>query len=336
MAQHTPKSPVVGIHQDRHGWCRQYKAFADQYGLRSVMLNLFSDDWVSAVMECDAILFKGTMYPESIRILKERAYFIETFLGKTAVPNWNSYWHFDSKAIQRDIFQVQGLTIPETIVTGIQEDIDRLGVSFPEKVVLKETSGAGSSQVRLICNSQFSRWRLGQWQLDSTAYRGANVILRSLQLRPARGPQKIVQRMIENDGFDIRVTTIGNRHAYLFRRLCRDNDFRASGSGRIDYTWDDRYLELIRALVDFSDKMGFNTMAYDVIAGRDGHYYVIEMSASFDEKALEACPNVFRTGEDRVNFERTEPTSPLELQITMLIENCCRVPDKMITGDGRS
>ncbi len=309
--------PVFGIHCDRHGWYRQYSDICDKYGFRRVMLDLFSDDWVTTANACDVVLFKGTMYPDSIRILKERVYFLESMLQKKVVPNYNAYWHFDSKAIQRDIFRAHGMSIPDTVVAGTCDDVNAIGTLFPNRVVVKETSGAGSSQVRLVSNNLLMRWWLRQWQLHSRLFRGVSVALRTIGLRPCRGPQKIVQEMIENEGFDVRVTTIGNEYAYVFRRLCRDNDFRASGSGRIDYGWDDKYIELIYSLVSFSRTLGFNTMAYDVIVGRDGRWYLVEMSASFDDKALTHCPNVFQVSDDLRTLRRIERVSPLQLQIMM-------------------
>lgn len=317
----TECSPLIfGIHCDRHGWHSQYKAICDKYGFPGVMVDLFSDDWVTAVSACDVVLFKGTMYPDSIRILKERVYFLESVLGKKVVPNYNAYWHFDSKAIQRDIFQAYGLNIPHSVVAGTCDDVRTIGAFFPHKVVMKETSGAGSSQVRLVSNNSLMRWSLRQWQLNSILYRCVSIVLRTIGLRPCKGPQKIIQEMVENDGFDIRVTTIGSRYAYVFKRYCRDRDFRASGSGKLDYSWDDKYVELIYSLMAFSRSMGFNTMAYDIIVDRNGRWYLIEMSASFDDKALADCPNVFRVSDDLRGLERIGKVSPLELQIMMFAD----------------
>jgi glutathione synthase/RimK-type ligase-like ATP-grasp enzyme len=45
-----------------------------------------------------------------------------------------------------------------------------------------------------------------------------------------------LQKFIKNNDGDYRVTVIGGKFAYSFKRLNRPNDFRASGSGRIDYS----------------------------------------------------------------------------------------------------
>ena len=44
----------------------------------------------------------------------------------------------------------------------------------------------------------------------------------------------LVQEFLPGNGFDTRITVIGNR-AFGFRRFNRPDDFRASGSGRIDW-----------------------------------------------------------------------------------------------------
>jgi len=312
--------PVVGIHRDRYNWHKRYGHYCHEYGLEFIEMDLFSNDWITAAKKCDVVLFKGTMNRESIRILKERIYYLETFLGKTSVPNWNSFWHFDSKAIQREVAQLSGMKIPDTIVAGTSCDIELIKTVLPDEVIIKESFGAGSSYVKSIRNDCLRRWRLRQWQLERPFYRVVCACLRRIGIQPLRGPQKVIQRMIDNDGFDIRIVTIGERYAYFFKRLVRDNDFRASGSGRIDYSWDERYSSLLRRLLGFSRRMKFNTMAYDIIIGSDACPYLIEMSSLFGGKAMPDCPNVFRVSSDLEVLERILPIDPLELQVRMLTE----------------
>lgn len=319
MAINDNGRPMIAIHRDSRGWYKRYERYCSRIGVGSTLVDLLADDWVDNISGCDYVVFKGTMDSENIRILKERLYFLEKILGKTAVPNWASYWHFDSKGIQRDLFRVQELRIPKTLVIGSSRDIFAMS-HFPERVVLKEPSGSSSDSVRLVRNTPLRRWRMRQWLLDAPIYRRSDSVLRRLGLKVRRPTQKIVQELIENEGYDIRIVTIGFEYVYVFRRLVREHDFRASGSGRIDQSWDDRYLPLMKMLLAYSKKMEFNTMAYDVVLDKDGVPYVLEMSGSFlGGPEMTECPNVFRWNEIRGKFERIEPIDPLELQIRILV-----------------
>lgn len=167
----TQARDIVGIHRDRHGWWERYVTYCEKYGLQNKVIDLFSDEWREHVRECRVVLFRSTMYPENIRILKERVYFMDRVLGIHTVPNLNSFWCFDSKAIERDILSEFGMAIPRTLVVTTPHDIQRLETLFAGEIVMKEPAGAGSARVRKQRNTKAFRTRLRLWQLDSAYYR---------------------------------------------------------------------------------------------------------------------------------------------------------------------
>src|ERR1041385_1478455 len=70
------------------------------------------------------------------------------------------------------------------------------------------------------------------------------------------------QKFLPGNNYDTRITVIGDR-AFGFRRYTRDNDFRSSGSGRLDYDIRGIDEECLRVAFEISKKMGFQSMAYD-------------------------------------------------------------------------
>jgi hypothetical protein len=104
----------------------------------------------------------------------------------------------------------------------------------------------------------------------------------------------LFQRFLPGNNFDTRVTVIGDR-AFAFRRMVRDDDFRASGSGRIDYDStkiDPRCLEIAFAT---SRKMGFQSMAYDFLRNEDGEPEFCEVSYTYVSSAVHNCPGYWDT-----------------------------------------
>jgi glutathione synthase/RimK-type ligase-like ATP-grasp enzyme len=72
------------------------------------------------------------------------------------------------------------------------------------------------------------------------------------------------QKYLPNNNFDTRVTVIGDR-AFAFRRFNRTRDFRASGSGKIDYDMDSIDKRMIKIALETSEECGFQCMAFDFL-----------------------------------------------------------------------
>ena len=96
------------------------------------------------------------------------------------------------------------------------------------------------------------------------------------------------QEFLPRNDFDTRVTVIGNR-AFAFRRYNRDNDFRASGSGKIDYDINEINMDMIQISHKISLQNNFQSMAYDFLIDSDGKPSIVEMSYGYQSKAVFNC-----------------------------------------------
>ena len=73
-----------------------------------------------------------------------------------------------------------------------------------------------------------------------------------------------------------------------FIRYNRDNDFRASGSGLIDYDISKIPEDALIIARDLSKKAGFQSMAYDFLM-KNGEPVINELSYCFMNTALQKC-----------------------------------------------
>ena len=64
----------------------------------------------------------------------------------------------------------------------------------------------------------------------------------------------LFQEFLPCNDFDTRITVIGNR-AFGFRRFNRANDFRASGSGKIDYDPKNIAPEMVQLAFDVTRRL---------------------------------------------------------------------------------
>jgi hypothetical protein len=82
---------------------------------------------------------------------------------------------------------------------------------------------------------------------------------------------------------------MGNR-AQAFRRKNRDNDFRASGSKNNDLNPQKIDLNFVKLAFQISQKMGFQTMAYDFLYDENQKPAIIEISYAYPDRTLPHCP----------------------------------------------
>jgi hypothetical protein len=99
----------------------------------------------------------------------------------------------------------------------------------------------------------------------------------------------LFQKFLPNNLFDTRVSIIGER-AFAFRRFNRKNDFRASGSGNIDYDIDQIDHNSIKIAFNISNKLDFQSMAYDFLTNETKDLEISEVSYTYVDTAVYNCP----------------------------------------------
>ena len=97
------------------------------------------------------------------------------------------------------------------------------------------------------------------------------------------------QKFLPNNEFDTRVTTIGNR-AFANRRFVRDNDFRASGSGKPDFNKNLIDLRFVKIALEISKALNFQSMAYDFLLNEDNQPEICEISFNYVDRSVYGCP----------------------------------------------
>ena len=96
------------------------------------------------------------------------------------------------------------------------------------------------------------------------------------------------QDLIPNNLYDIRVVVVGNR-AFALKRLVRENDFRASGSGKIVYDKTQIDLRCIQIAFDINKKLETQSIAYDFVFDTENNPLVIEISYGYAISAYDYC-----------------------------------------------
>jgi glutathione synthase/RimK-type ligase-like ATP-grasp enzyme len=224
-------------------------------------------------------------------------------LGLVVYPDQNTCWHYDDKIAQAHLLSATGIPTPKTWIWFDREAALNWAVDAPYPLVIKLWAGAGGTNVRLI--SSFEKARL--W-IDKLFYNGVAsladekitlqrrlVEARNLLLRGERSIVRewhrdyvLFQEFLSGNAFDTRVTVIGKR-AFGFRRFNREGDFRASGSGIIDWNPAEVAADFIRLAFEVADRLKTQSCAIDGL-WRDGEAMVAEISYTYASWAVERCP----------------------------------------------
>ena len=96
------------------------------------------------------------------------------------------------------------------------------------------------------------------------------------------------QDFIPNNTCDLRIVVVGN-HAFGIKRLCRENDFRASGGGSLIYEKSQIDERCVKIAFDVSDTLHSQSMGYDFVFDHNGNPLIVEMSYGYAVEAYDKC-----------------------------------------------
>jgi glutathione synthase/RimK-type ligase-like ATP-grasp enzyme len=302
-------------------WDQRFAAALDEHisrgePVRYDLVDLRRSDWIRRVEPYGAILWKSTaMGIEEAEHYKEKTYFLEAYLGKMVVPNYNSIWHFESKVAQSYLLAIANVPTPATIATFNHYEAEARIQELTFPVVFKRSEGAGSRNVQLVKSQTDAMRRHRQafaqqmfhelrakggslWCDAATAVRRRWFWKFLWQCLTGHIPQGHLywQEFLAGNDADLRIAAIGDRCAYGFWRRNRPNDFRASGSGRIDY---DRTVpeEALRMCLALNRRFDFDSMAYDILL-KDDQFVISEMSYGYLDVVPYRTAGYFRLHDD--------------------------------------
>lgn len=273
------------------------------------LVDIDHHDWISEINKFDAVIYKSSyMGAKSSGYYKEKIFFIENYLKKIVIPNYKTVWHFESKIAQSYLFKHFEIRTPETVVSFDYHDALNTIANMEMPVVMKKSDGAGSSNVFLVRTQKSASKIIANAFCDqlwnerkSSSDRALKVSLvlkqwfwkKMLNYLTDKDRFHAIywQSFVRNNNSDLRITVIGNRYAFAFWRKNRKNDFRASGSGNLDYGTNIPE-NVLRYCIEFNEKMGFDSMAYDILF-TDDSFLVVEMSYGYSDSAIYNSPGYY-------------------------------------------
>lgn len=299
---------MIAIHQNHRGFSRRWIQYCEENRLEFIRLDIFDSDLVQKVRENNIRYFLfhfGTGNYETDLYLKKIVYSLERE-GVNVFPSYSLYWHYDDKLTQKHLFESLGAPhAPMKVFFRKHEALNWVNdADFP--FVFKLRGGAGSKNVKLVNNKREARKLVGRMfgkgiypvrpvfsDLKTTVRkhnkkkdwkkvlaRSPRTYLNSLKANRYLAPEKgyfLVQQFYPDNQFDTRITVVGKK-AVGFRRYNRPQDFRASGSGLIDFNPDKVDRRCLQIAFDIAEKIDDSSLAFDFIYDRTNQPKIIEIS----------------------------------------------------------
>ena len=286
----------------------RWEAFLKANGCEVKLVDVRSPFILKEIEDCDGFMWRWAHFGGMSRIAKRLLPVIERDMGIVTYPDQATCWHYDDKAAQALLFEAYEIPTPKTWVFFERE----AAISWLQQqnfpLVMKLVNGAASENVILlrsieqalpIINRVFKNYvlKLKEDRRLTPSARAKALVRQVILGRPAVWRDKgyepqagyaYFQEFLANNEYDTRITVIGNR-AFGFRRFNREGDFRASGSGAIDYDpvqIDERF---IRLSFSAAKRLRMQSCAVDGLL-RENEPVLGEVSYTFLSRAVYDCP----------------------------------------------
>jgi glutathione synthase/RimK-type ligase-like ATP-grasp enzyme len=309
----------IAIHNGK-SWNAKWAEYYDKNKIPHKVVCCYDSDILEQIRDCSGIMWHfNHLFPEDILMARNVLNSAEV-MGLKACPNFNANWHFDDKLAQKYLFEA--LNLPAAKAWAFYDSNKAL--EFAEicdlPIVAKLRRGAGSYNVRLLkTHAEVKKYVgmmftkgfspspapladartkfkvaasnggiYGLYRRLKKAPRFFQVVAKNKKFSSTEKGYVYFLEFYRNNTSDIRVSVVGNR-AWAFQRLTRENDFRASGSGKLDYDSKKIPEQIIKQSFEATRKLKMQCICFDWVRASDGKYSFVEISYGFVDDCVYRC-----------------------------------------------
>jgi hypothetical protein len=314
---------ICGIHVGDGGQLRDYMKYytrvLDKNHIPYRALDVSDSGFWHEVREVDLFIYRWAQYDHDRQIALTLIPVLQRELGIKCYPDESASWPYDDKIRQQYLFAAAGFPMAEGWVFYDLQKALRWIEHSPLPLVFKLRKGAASENVVLVRDRRTARGLTKRmfgvgvptkgipgrgnlvWQDMRSSVRNLVRVGRDAARRTfpnfkttdrhwEREKNYVYfQKFLPGNDYDTRVTVIGDR-AFAFRRWVRRGDFRASGSGRIDYSIKGIDLAFVKQAFAISKHFYYKSMAYDFLYDEERRVALCEASYTYVDQAVYRCP----------------------------------------------
>ena len=315
----------IGIHNGKgkdKSWNHTWIRLCETEGISHIILDCYSPNIIDTLKRENVthLLWAFSLkFPKDLLVARSILNSAEK-MGIKVFPNFESNWHFEDKIAQKYLLESVDADVVKSWAFFDFEDAKEWILkrsTFP--IVGKLRRGAGSFNVVLLKNRdeaiKYAK-KLFSVGVNPSPNFSVDLKNRTTQGIKKYGPKGFLKKLgsipnkikasrnsrsnftnekgyvyfqefLPDNTHDLRIAVIGDR-AWGFYRGVRKGDFRASGSGVIDY---DKTVPktLILKSIELSKKLGARSLAFDYVADKNGTFRIVEISYGYVSQAIANC-----------------------------------------------
>jgi hypothetical protein len=308
---------MIAIHNSNAGLAPRWIAYCKRHNIRYKLVDCYANDLITHQLKgCRSLMwYIHQNNPKDIIIAKQILFALE-HTGFKVFPDFRTAWHFDDKLGQK--YLLERINAPLVPTYAFYEEADAMAwaetADFPK--VFKLRGGSASANVRLVrtrdeakrliyqafhggfanydgWGSLKERWR--KYRLGKAGIiEPVKGLIRLFQPPPyakTMGREMgyvYFQDFIPGNTYDTRVAIIYGK-AIALRRYVRKNDFRASGSGLMEF---DRELfdeRCIRIAFEVTEKLNAQCVSFDFVFNEQNEPLIVEISYGYVMESYDRC-----------------------------------------------
>ncbi|ENV43184.1 ATP-grasp domain-containing protein [Acinetobacter schindleri] len=307
----------IAIHHNPHSFSDRWIKYCEKEKIEYKLVDAFDSNIIAQLKGYDVFMWHHHHAKYKDVLTAKRILFALEHAGIKVFPDFKTGWHFDDKVAQKYLLEAIGVPLVPSYVFYDREKALNWANSTVYPKVFKLKGGAGASNVKLVKSqsqavelinqafgqgfSQFDRIgyfkeRLSKYRQKKDTFLGvlkgfARIFIASKYSQQQAKEKGYIyfQEFMPNNNSDIRVIIVGDK-AFAIKRMVRENDFRASGSGNIIYEKHEIDEKIIKLAFKINEKIRSSSIAFDFIFDKDNQPLIVEISYGFSVEAYNKCP----------------------------------------------
>lgn len=307
----------IAIHKSKWGFSSDWITYCQKKNIPFKIVDCYDSDIVKQLQDCNILLWHHHHTLPKDKLFAQKLLFALQQSGKTIFPDFNTGWHFDDKLGQKYLLEAIRAPLVPTSIFYSKGDAYRWIEKAVFPLVFKLRCGAGSSNVRLVNGKReakrlvrkafgsgfasYNKWEdlrdtFRKYRLKKLVFReilkSTRRLFFSTEFARIYGQEKgyvLFQEFIPDNAFDIRIIVVGGR-AFAIKRMVRENDFRASGSGLVEYEKESIDIRCVQTAFDVFDKLKAQCLAFDFVFDKDKKPLIVEINYGYAKEVYDRCP----------------------------------------------
>lgn len=280
------------------------------------VVNAYENDIISKLTDCDIFMWHHSHINYKDALFAKQLLFSLQQSGIKVFPDFNTGWHFDDKVGEKYLLEAINAPMIPTFVFYTKEEALQWAKHTAYPKVFKLRRGAGSANVKLVQSKQdankyirkafkhgFPQYNAldnlkEEWRKYRLHMTGMKNVLKSIvrtisptefsKMHAREKGYVLFQEFIPNNKFDIRIVVVGDK-AFALKRMCRKNDFRASGGGNIIYDKNQIDERCVKIAFEINEKLKTQSIAFDFVFDSSNRPLIVEISYGYAAAAYDKC-----------------------------------------------